>query len=283
MARREKKPAANPHPLRTLLLLTSIAALLLYGTAQFIGRSEGFRQMTADRIAKITGTEVTLYHARLTWTLGLELKNIALLDTADPLSDGIRAATVRWARIPVGMTTWKQSPLSATGLDVRFRQDADGGWKPASFAPLAEVLAQGLGVEAVPPSKPAVDSGAVRIGPDFFADRRMEIHNAQIALLDAAGTVQAEVREAHFNLYGFTAVERHIRLLKAGAGQVLPVGRGPVADLCLELLWTPEEVFLLDFKARRADGSLFSTTDVDVSRRTDTAQRIYENLQALVP
>jgi len=283
VARREKKPSAKPHPFRTFFLLTVIAAGLLYVTLQFVGRSEGFRQMTTDRIAQITGTEVTLHHARLTWTLGLELKNISLLETSDPLSDGIRAAMMRWARIPVGITAWKQSPLSATGLEIRFRQNADGGWKPAGFASLAEMLAQVLGVEIAPLPLSSTESGAVQIGPAFFADRRMEIRNAHIALLDVSGTVLAEVREARFNLYRFNAAERRLHLLAAGAKQVLPVGRGPVADLSLELLWTPEEVFLLDFKARRADGSRFSTTDVDVSRRKDTARRIHDNLQVLAP
>ena len=169
MSRRRKWEEDEAPPVRpgfwarTRYLAGVIFALLaiVYGTAQAMARTAGFRDLLSERLESRFGMPVKIENSTVNWRFDLTLHHLVTEGTKRPDSPGLRAQRIhlawswdRWWRNGIG--------LRAVELDrcvvVLVRQE-DGTWAPREFQGLADVLGPWLEFDLKSTSSPAKKDG----------------------------------------------------------------------------------------------------------------------------
>jgi hypothetical protein len=117
----------------TVMILVAIALVL----GVFVARTAGCRTLVEDRLARLTGADVTVGSSRIGWPYTLVLENVKLAARG-----GEGAAAARALRIALaGGLRWR---VRLDGAELVLQGDADGRWSPACFARLGPVPERGV-------------------------------------------------------------------------------------------------------------------------------------------
>ncbi len=125
--------------IRTLL----IVGVILYITGLFVGRTDGFASLVAQRVENVLGMPVRIGSTKLTAAYGLKIRDLVSEGTRRESSPGIRASRVsiewRWSDL------WRRGRVGIAHLELEkpvvvFAEQEKGGWAPAPLADVGEFL-----------------------------------------------------------------------------------------------------------------------------------------------
>lgn len=142
------------------IALTLLA--ILYGTAQILVRTAGFRDLLAEYLEERFGVPVKIEGSSTNWRFDLTLRHLVTEGTKRPDSPGLRAQRIHLAW---SFEEWWRRGIGIRALEldrcvVVLAQQPDATWAPREFQGLSDLLGPWLEFDL----KPA--AGAVKPGED---------------------------------------------------------------------------------------------------------------------
>lgn len=255
---------------RTRYLAGVVFALLaiLYGAAQAMARTAGFRDLLSERLEARFGLPVKIESSAVNWRFDLTLQNLVTEGARRPDSPGLRAQRIhlawswdRWWRNGVG--------LRALELDrcvmVLVRQE-DGMWAPREFQGLSDVLGPWLefdlkpatGVAKAASSEAGSQSEERPADPVVaWADRfkasglRVALTRGDIQWWDGGDVPRASVQGVGLWLTPVAVPGRTVQHLKLTVQEALARTGDRVRNLRVEVLDVGSQQVVLGLEAER--------------------------------
>lgn len=165
----------------------SILVIIAYVALQILARTDGFREVVAQRLGDAIGMPVQIGESSVNWRFDVELREVVTEGTKRESSPGIRAKRVRIGWAPGERLRGRGGirSIEADGLTLVFGLGEDGTWQPKPLAELSAFLSRSAelqlpGRRAVPaepgaaanPSPNEVPSGAF---PALARDARVHV------------------------------------------------------------------------------------------------------------
>lgn len=255
---------------RTRYFAGLVFALLaiLYGTAQGMARTAGFRDLLSERLEARFGMPVKIENSTVNWRFDLTLQHLVTEGTKRPDSPGLRAQRIhlawswnRWWRNGIG--------LRAVELDrcvVVLARQEDGTWAPHEFQGLADVLGPWLEFDLKPGARPGKTGGASKGEPSAaqpaddvvaWADRvkqsglHVALTRSDIQWWDGGDEPRASVQGVGLWLTPVAVPGRTVQHLRLTVQEALARTGDRVRNLQVEVLDVGSQQVVLGLEAER--------------------------------
>jgi hypothetical protein len=176
---------------RRRLIAAGLVFLILYIGAHLVSRTEGVREMVADKISNGTRLPVTLEHCGATPLLGLRLKGVSIPGAELP---EIKLSFNWLAFLSQDKPVVRQLRLEEA--KIRFRRiPTTGGWEPLVLQGVASRLGAVVGLAPV-----ATTDDALPVFPAYAINRKtlLQLEHTQIVWVDEHGNELASIKNADF-------------------------------------------------------------------------------------
>ncbi len=127
----------------SVIRTSAIILVIVYVTGFFVGRTDGFASIVAQRIEKELGMPVRIGGMKVTPAYGFKIRDLVSEGTRRESSPGIRAAQIsiewRWSDL------WRRGRVGIARVEldkpvVVFEEQEGGGWAPAPLADFGDFL-----------------------------------------------------------------------------------------------------------------------------------------------
>lgn len=279
MARRRKWEQEDSAPvrrsrwahLRYMLLITLALLVILYGAAQAMARTAGFRDLVGQHLEARLGLPVKIEGSSVNWRFDLTLRNLVTEGTKRANSPGLRVQRIHLA--------WSIPDLWQGGLGVRgveldrcvvvFRRDDEGRWAPREFQPLSDTLEPWLqfDLKAAPAAATAsadstnavehagtnqAETAAVSWRDRWSASKTtFALRQGEMTWWNDGSNPQASVKGVEVQVTPLEAPGRALTHLKLAVDQALAQSGDSVRNLRVEVLDVGTQQLVLGFEAER--------------------------------
>jgi len=252
-------------------LIACALLLILYIAAQAMARTAGFRDLVGQRLQTRFGLPVKIEDSSVNWRFDLTLDNLVSEGTKRDDSPGYRARRIHLAWAP---GDWLRGGIGLRALDIDrcvvvFARREEGGWAPAEFQPLSDVLGKWLEFDISAPATNRAESvastnkteAASAPRPDDHAGRwrerlrksglHLRLQNSEVVWWDGQEQPRARVQGINLSVTPLHAPDRNMIHLNLHVDQAEARDGELVRNLRAEALDVGDRQILLGLEADR--------------------------------
>lgn len=253
-------PPKRKHPLRTawnVFTTLWILAIIAYVTGWFVGRTDGFRSIVEQHLARVLGFSVRIARVSVDGHYNLTLEDVRSDDASRARESYATAQRIkihwRWRKMLATLSPAVER-IEVDRLTVAFQRDELGQWAPVRMVPLGKTLADALRLPIDPDFAGATNGHPPSISGifeqnDAFAIR---IRRGNISWWPTVSAPSASMESLNVDL---TPIDLPGRLMIHGSVTVKRVASldGPAyQDVAVEWLDLGDRQISLRFDARPA-------------------------------
>lgn len=252
------------------VLVVLSLVVILYGAAQIMARTAGFRDLVGQQLEARLGLPVKIEDSRVNARFDLTLENVVTEGTKRPDSPGLRAKRMYFAW---SLADWLRGGLGVRAVDLEgckvvLRRDDSGGWAPREFQPLSDVLGKWLEFDLAPATnataradqEAATNGYPAKAKSDAWQDKiraarvRFSLTRGEVIWWSGGSAELASVKGVDLHVTPVEVPGRSLTHLRLTVDQAISEKGERVSDVQVELLDAGDRQFVLGFEAARQRG-----------------------------